>query len=113
MSTNGFVPKFKEYEALKVFCTNYISLAGNHHLFSQQTSSLGLFPLYFFKYSLYDRIRSLNGLQRNGGRMQYRKFTKSLIFCDFDDVLKNPFKDVHVFLLHTLLSKKNSENHYA
>ena len=36
----------------------------------------------------------------------YREFTKSLIFRDFDDALKNPFRYVHLFLLHTLLSKK-------
>ena len=35
-----------------------------------------------------------------------REFTKSLIIRDFDDVLKNPFRDVHLFLLHTLLKKK-------
>ena len=42
-----------------------------------------------------------------------REFTKSLIIRDFDDVLKNPFRYVHLFLLHTLLSKKNSENRHA
>ena len=35
-----------------------------------------------------------------------RDFTKSLIIRDFDDVLKNPFRYVDLFLLHTLLSKK-------
>ena len=35
-----------------------------------------------------------------------RVFTKSLIIRDFDDVLKNPFRYVDLFLLHTLLSKK-------
>ena len=49
-----------------------------------------------------------NGLQVNmgGGRAFDRKFTKSLMIRDFDDVLKNPFRYVHLFLLHTLLSKK-------
>ena len=42
-----------------------------------------------------------------------RDFTKSLIIRDFDDVLKNPFRYVHLFLLHTLLSKKISENRHA
>ena len=42
-----------------------------------------------------------------------REFTKSLIILDFDDVLENPFRYVHLFLLHTLLSKKNSENRHA
>ena len=42
-----------------------------------------------------------------------REFTKSLIIRDFDDVLKNPFRYVDLFLLHTLLSKKNSENRHA
>ena len=42
-----------------------------------------------------------------------RDFTKSLIIRDFDDVLKNPFRYVDLFLLHTLLSKKNSENRHA
>ena len=42
-----------------------------------------------------------------------REFTKSLIIRDFDDVLKNPFRYVDHFLLHTLLSKKNSENRHA
>ena len=41
-----------------------------------------------------------------------RDFTKSIIICDFDDVLKNPFRYVDLFLLHTL-SKKNSENRHA
>ena len=35
-----------------------------------------------------------------------RDFAKSLIIRDFDDVLKNPFRYVALFLLHTLLSKK-------
>ena len=35
-----------------------------------------------------------------------RDFAKSLIIRDFDDVLKNPFRYVHLFLLHTLSSKK-------
>ena len=35
-----------------------------------------------------------------------RDFTKSLMIRDFDDVLKNPFRYEHLFLLHTLLSKK-------
>ena len=42
-----------------------------------------------------------------------REFTKSLMIRDFDDVLKNPFRYVHLFLLHTLLSKKISENRHA
>ena len=46
-----------------------------------------------------------NGLQVNGGVFD-REFTKSLIIRDFDDVLKNPFRYVHLFLLHTLSSKK-------
>ena len=33
-----------------------------------------------------------------------RDFTKSLIIRDFDDFLKNPFRYVHLYLLHTLLS---------
>ena len=36
-----------------------------------------------------------------------REFTKSLIIRNFDDVLKNPFRNVALFLLHTLLSKKS------
>ena len=42
-----------------------------------------------------------------------RDFTKSLIIRDFDDVLKNSFRYVDLFLLHTLLSKKFFENHHA
>ena len=49
---------------------------------------------------------AINGLQVNGGGVFDRKFTKSLIIRDFDDVLKNPFRYVDLFLLHTLLSKK-------
>ena len=41
-----------------------------------------------------------------GGGMFEREFTKSLIIRDFDDVLKNPFRYVHLFLLQPLLSKK-------
>ena len=44
-----------------------------------------------------------------GGGAWYREFTESLIFRDFDDALKIPFRYVHLYLLHTLLSKKNSE----
>ena len=46
----------------------------------------------------------LNALQENGGVL-YRDFTKSLTFPDFD-VLKNPYRYVHLFLSHTL-KKKN------
>ena len=35
-----------------------------------------------------------------------REFTKSLIIRNFDEVLKNPFRYVDLFLLHILLSKK-------
>ena len=52
----------------------------------------------------------LNGLQVN---VFDREFTKCLIIRDFDDVLKNPFRYVHLFLLHTLLSKNISENYLA
>jgi len=48
-----------------------------------------------------------------GGGVFDRDFTKSLIIRDFDDVLKNPFRYVDLFLLHILLSKKISENHHA
>ena len=41
-----------------------------------------------------------------GGGVFDREFTKSLVIRNFDDVLKNPFRYVHLFLLHTLLSKK-------
>ena len=53
-------------------------------------------------------IKEFNYLQvdRGGGRVFDRDFTKSLIIRDFDDVLKNPFRYVDLFLLHTLLSKK-------
>ena len=50
-----------------------------------------------------------NVLQVNLG-IQYRDFTKSLIFPDFDDVLKHPFGYVHLFLLIALLSKKKIQN---
>ena len=58
-------------------------------------------------------LYTINGLQVNGGGVFDRDFTKSLIIRDFDDVLKNPFRYVDLFLLHTLLSKKNSENGHA
>ena len=54
----------------------------------------------------------INGLQVNGGGFD-REFTKTVIIRDFDDVLKNPFRYVDLFLLHTLLSQKNSENRHA
>ena len=37
----------------------------------------------------------------------------SLIFFSFNDALDDPFRYVHLFLLHTLLSKKNSENRHG
>ena len=61
-----------------------------------------LFGLFLCKY------KQINGLQVNRGVFD-RDFTKSLIIRDFDDVLKNPFSYVHLFLLHTLLSEKNSK----
>ena len=48
-----------------------------------------------------------------GVGVQYEEFTKSLIFRGFDDVLKNPFRYVHLFQLLTLLSKENIENRHA
>ena len=55
----------------------------------------------------------INGLQVNVGGMFDREYTKRLMIRDFDDVLKYPFRCEHLFLLHTLLSKKNSENLHA
>ena len=55
---------------------------------------------------------TLNGLQVIGDVFD-RDSTKNLIIRNFDDVLKNPFRYVDLFLLHTLLSKKNSENCHA
>ena len=50
---------------------------------------------------------TINGLQVNGARGVFdRELTKSLIIRNFDDVLKNPFRYVDLFLLLTLLSKK-------
>ena len=51
-------------------------------------------------------FKIINGLQEKGVGVFDREFTKSLIIRDFDDVLKNPCRYVHLFLLHTLLSKK-------
>ena len=49
-------------------------------------------------------IRStVNGLQVNRGGVFDRVFTESLIIRDFDDTLKNPYRYVNLFLLHTLL----------
>ena len=42
-----------------------------------------------------------------------REFTKSIIIRDFEDVLKNSFRYVNLFLLQTSLSKKISENRNA
>ena len=39
-----------------------------------------------------------NGLEVNEGGMFDREFTKSLIMRDVDEVLKNPFRYVHLFL---------------
>ena len=51
-------------------------------------------------------LRFFNGLQVNGGRgsstASLFQFTTSLIFRDFYDVLKHPFRYVHLFLLLTL-----------
>ena len=41
-----------------------------------------------------------NGLQVKGGGVFDSEFTRSLIIRDFDDVLKNPFRYVDLFLLH-------------
>ena len=56
----------------------------------------------------FTRATRFNGLQENGGGGGAfdREFTKSLMIRDFDDVLKNPFRYVDLFLIHTLLSKK-------
>ena len=59
------------------------------------------YPIYTLQYI--SDMGGVNGLQVNGGGVLYRKFTKSLIFHNFDDVLKNPFRYVDLFLLHTLL----------
>ena len=58
--------------------------------------------------------KCLNGLQVNE-RVLCREFTKSLIFRDFDDLLKNPFRYVHFFLfvIHIIINKKNSEHRHA
>ena len=37
----------------------------------------------------------------------YRKYTKSLIFRDFDDAFKHPLGYVHLFLMLTLLSNND------
>ena len=42
-----------------------------------------------------------------------REFTEILTIRDFDDVLKNPPRYVDLFVSHTLLSKKNTENRHA
>ena len=48
---------------------------------------------------------NIDGLQVNWRGGVDREFTKSLIIRDFDDVLKNTFRYVDLFLLHTLSSK--------
>ena len=64
-------------------------------------------PKIFFSKIGLCHFCTLIGLQVKGGGVFDREFTKSLIIRDFDDVLKNPFRYVRLFLLHTLLSKKN------
>ena len=51
-------------------------------------------------------VAAVNGLQVNGGVFD-REFTKSLIIRDFDDVLKNPFRYVDLFLLQWTLYNSN------
>ena len=51
--------------------------------------------------------KCLNGLQVNE-RVLCREFTKSLIFRDFDDILKNPSRYMHLF--HTLIIIKKIPN---
>ena len=60
-----------------------------------------------FREFFFGHFAGIIGLQVNGGRGVFeRHFTKNLMIRDLDDVLKNPFRYVHLFLLHTLLSKK-------
>ena len=70
---------------------------------------------WVLKYAVKIKLgRILNGLQVNGGRGVFdREFTKSLIFRDFDDVFKHPFRYMHLFLLLTLLSTNFFENRHA
>ena len=45
------------------------------------------------------KITNSNGLRVNGGEgVWYREFTKSLTFRYLDDVLKQTFRYVHLFL---------------
>ena len=41
-----------------------------------------------------------------GGGPFDREFTKSLMIRDFDDVLKNPFRYVHLFPITHIIIKK-------
>ena len=56
-------------------------------------------------YKVSNLYEVFNGLQVNGGGVD-GNFTKSLILRNFYDVLKDPFRYVHLFLLRTLLSKQ-------
>ena len=50
---------------------------------------------------------AINSLQVNGGGVFDRKFTKSLIIRDFDDVLKNPLENKGSFsITHIIIRKK-------
>ena len=67
----------------------------------------------YFKHSQRCNAVLLKWFTGKWGRVFDRDFTKSLIIRDFDDVLKNPFRYVDLFLLHTLLSKEISKNRHA
>ena len=54
------------------------------------------------------RNQSLNDLQVNEG-CSIASLLLSLIFHDFGDVLKDPFRYVHLFQLYTLLQKKTRQ----
>ena len=59
--------------------------------------------MHLYVYVAEAKAHALNGLQVNGvwgrGGLYYREFTKSLMFREFEVVLKDPFRYVHLFLL--------------
>ena len=56
----------------------------------QRINFFGLTLSNYVGYNTFRSLINLNGLQVNRG-MLHREFTKSLIFHNFDEVLKDPF----------------------
>ena len=91
-------------QLINLYLCNYESYMAIMSKVAEIQICIKIFEIVKFTRFLAKILRVLNGLQVNVGLWNC-EFAKSLIFCNFDDVLKQPFRYVHLVSITYIIIK--------